>query len=133
MGLLSDFTAYVDSLKRRGANTAQETNYSPTGLLNIGPIDKAGFAIDTSRPMIDNNDGSFSTERTITVGMDGRHYNIPTIWDGKEVSEDEAISKARAAIKNGKVFPNFSTLQQALLEARARSEEIGRTRRPEAE
>ena len=33
MGLLSDFTAYVDSLKRRGANTAREFAADPIGLL----------------------------------------------------------------------------------------------------
>lgn len=33
MGLLSDFTAYVDSLKRRGANTARELVADPMGLL----------------------------------------------------------------------------------------------------
>lgn len=33
MGLLSDFTAYVDSLKRRGANTAREFAADPMGLL----------------------------------------------------------------------------------------------------
>lgn len=33
MGLLSDFTAYVDSLKRRGANTAREFAADPVGLL----------------------------------------------------------------------------------------------------
>lgn len=91
-------------------------------------LDPAGFAIDTLRPRIDNADGSFSTERTITVGFDNRYYNIPTIWEGRQLSEDEAVSRASRALREGLTFPNFATQEEATAQAASRSEEIGRVR-----
>lgn len=45
---------------------------------------------------IKNPDGSFSTERTISVSGDGKHYLIPTIIDGKQYTEDEAVEMFKA-------------------------------------
>lgn len=47
--------------------------------------------IDMSRPKLDNGDGTFSTERTIGIEADGMFFNIPTIVNGREVSEDDAV------------------------------------------
>lgn len=41
-----------------------------------------------------NADNSVSTIRQITVERDGRTYNIPTVWNGKIVSADEAVKRA---------------------------------------
>ena len=38
-----------------------------------------------------NADGSFSTEKSMTVGFDDGNYLLPTIINGREVSEEEAI------------------------------------------
>lgn len=86
--------------------------------------DPAGFPIDTSRPRIENSDGSFSTERTITVGFDQRFYNIPTIWDGKQLTPEAAIDRAKKALDKGEVFPNFASSQEAERAAVARSNTI---------
>lgn len=43
------------------------------------------------RPKVQNPDGSYSTVRTIGVEIDGgRHVNIPTVINGKVVSDEEA-------------------------------------------
>ncbi len=84
-----------------------------------------GEPIDTTRPIINNKDGSYSTERSITVGMDGKFINIPTIIDGKEVTPDEAIEYAR---KTGKNLGVFDTEAAALKAAEARTKEIDRLR-----
>lgn len=108
------------------------TNARPAGMIGEegwkGPADAEGFDIDLSRPKIDNKDGSFSTEKTITVGMDGRQYNIPTIWNGQQVSSDQAVQNARQAMQRGEKFPSFSTIPEAEQAARARSTEIGNVR-----
>jgi hypothetical protein len=45
-----------------------------------------------NRPLVKNPDGSTSTVRSITVGMDGRHYVLPTVHpEGRIMSNDEAV------------------------------------------
>jgi hypothetical protein len=88
-------------------------------------LDPDGFLIDRSRPKLSNPDGSFSTESTITVGIDGRYYNIPTIVNGQRVGQEAAIQAAR---RNLEAFPNYQTLEQALAAAANRSNAIGALR-----
>lgn len=80
-------------------------------------------AIDPSRPRINNADGSFSTERTIGIEADGRHYNIPTIVGGKQLSPDQAIAEWRAG--RNRETGNFGSRQEADAAAGARSNRIG--------
>jgi len=82
--------------------------------------------IDTSRPKLLNPDGSFSTERTITVSFDDGVYNIPTIKDGERLSSKEAIKE----FKNGRIKPvgKYKTVEEAEEAAEARSGSIGRIR-----
>jgi len=58
--------------------------------------------------------GQVSSVFSITVSEPqlnlGRPTLIPTIYDGKEVSQQEAI---RRAIKSKKTFPKFQTFEQA--------------------
>lgn len=87
--------------------------------------------IDAKRPIVNNADGSFSTERTITVEMDGKHYLIPTIVNGKQVTPDEAV----ALMKAGKNQPVgvFASAAEADAAAKARSGKIGDMRSAEAQ
>lgn len=78
------------------------------------------------RPILQNGDGSVSTERTITVQVDdlngGKPTNIPTIWNGKPVSQDEAIANA---VKSGQHFTAFNTVDDAVSAAKTRSNALG--------
>lgn len=84
------------------------------------------------RPMIQNPDGSVSTERTITVTHPringGKPTNIPSMFGGKEVSEEEAARRIiRADGKDpetGRLLLGFDTIEDAVNAARARSESI---------
>jgi hypothetical protein len=89
------------------------------GLLGMMPIDLA-------RPKINNADGSFSTERTITIEADGRHYLIPTIVGGRQHSPDDAINLWKSG-KNNHVG-DFGSAQEAESAAVARSKQIGQVR-----
>jgi hypothetical protein len=90
-----------------------------------------GAPIDTSRPLLKNNDGSYSTERTITIttadttGRE-RFINIPTIVNGQQLSEEQA-STLYFQGKNPAVG-EFDTMDQALASAKARTQAIGETR-----
>lgn len=44
-----------------------------------------GEPVDYSRPRIQNADGSFSTEETITIPRAGKWYNVPTVIEGRRV------------------------------------------------
>ena len=98
--------------------------------------DPAGFDIDLDRPMLSNPDGSFSTERTITVqgrelGLDDdRWYNIPSIVGGREVSQEEASRDAKTQLDQGWVFPNFDDEPEASRQAPLRSNRIDELRQP---
>lgn len=82
--------------------------------------------IDLTRPAIQNADGSISTERTITVESEGKHYLIPTIVDGKQRSNDEAVALWRSG-KNASVG-TFGSNADAEAAAVARSKRIGELR-----
>ena len=80
------------------------------------------------RPIIANPNGSHSTERSITVEVNGRYVNIPSMFGGKQVSEDEAVEIMR---RNGWKDPEtgrqaqfFPSLDAALAAARSRSQSI---------
>ena len=87
------------------------------GLLNI----------DLNRPKIQNPDGSFSTERTITIDANGRWYNIPTIVNGQELDPRAAIELWSRGIN--KHVGEYGSLQEAETAARERSNAIGLLRR----
>jgi len=93
------------------------------GLLSVArSFDPSGYFYDFDRPKLRNPDGSYSTEETMTEFIDGRWVNFPSIWGGRRVDFDTALELTRAEMGRGKVFPNFSSLEEAKKEAVARSE-----------
>lgn len=71
-------------------------------------------------------DGATMTELSITVTNPqlngGRPTNIPSLWQGREVSEGEAV---RRALASGRTFQSFDTIEAATVSAAARSEALG--------
>lgn len=69
-----------------------------------------------------NADGSYSTEVSITVTdprlNGGKPTNIPSLWGGKEVDENTAVANA---VKAGKAYQSFETVDEAVAAAQARS------------
>ncbi len=75
------------------------------------------------KPRIYNKDGTVSTERTITIEMDNKYFNIPTIINGQPFSNDDAIRMFREGKNNPVgVFGNEET---AIQKAQERSKKIG--------
>ena len=82
-GILSDNDLYDFYSQKLPKNNNQDT---PTdGMLIPGNIDL------TNRPEVKNSDGTYSTVKTITVGTDQGTVLLPTIINGKAVSNEEAI------------------------------------------
>lgn len=73
-------------------------------------------------PARQNPDGSRSTEVSITVTdprlNGGKPTNIPSLWGGKEVDQNTAIKNA---INSGNKYQSFSTIDEAVSAAKARS------------
>ena len=86
------------------------------------PVETA-LPTEVGKPVIRNPDQTVSTEKTITVEADGKHYLIPTIIGGKEVSQAEAVKQWNAG-KNTAVGV-YDTADQAETAAQARSKWIG--------
>lgn len=85
--------------------------------------DPSGNFIDQSRPVIQNPDGSISTERTITVEVDGKYYLIPTIVNGKILDPKKAISLFN--LGSNKPVGVFNSSNEAHSAAIQRSKRIG--------
>ena len=89
------------------------------------------------RQVVQNPDGSISTERTVTIQDPRIHkglwVNIPTMFGGKEVSQERAIdiiAKNKGVDpETGEEGPFFTTLDEAISSAKARSDSLGVARR----
>jgi hypothetical protein len=120
-----------ERVMRQNADTAfrimaRKTQEEDEARRSIRPRPKPtdiGASIDTTRPILDNPDGSFSTERTITIEADGKYFNIPTIVGGRQQSQEDAIRLWRSG--DNKEVGSFNTLEDAVSTAQRRSSEIG--------
>ena len=77
-----------------------------------------------------NEDGSRSTELSLTEKIDGSWTNIPSLWvSGSRIVElapEAAIRAARRWQKTtGKSFPQFPSLKAAVVAAKRRSDAGG--------
>lgn len=93
-------------------------NMQPLGVPQfIKPLPGAGVRVA-------NPDGSFSTERSASVNIDGRERLIPTLVNGNQLSIDSAIQEAaKRGIDN---YPNFETPEAAERYAELRTLALGR-------
>ena len=88
--------------------------------------------IAKKRPLIVNKKGGVSSELSITVNdpklNKGRATNIPSIQNGKEMTQRAAIN---FAVKSGKKFKSFGSIDKAVSAAKERSASIGKKRKKE--
>jgi len=86
------------------------------------------------RRSVSNSDGSFSSERTHTVGPElplnpGQYTNIPTMFEGKDVPENEAIRRILRADgfdpESGRKLRGYDDVNTAVRHAEDRSGLLG--------
>ena len=82
-----------------------------------------GTPINPDKPKIFNDDGSVSTERTITIESDGLFYVIPTIVKGVQKTPEEAIKLWESG--GNDAVGTFATQKEADEYAEGRTESIG--------
>lgn len=86
-----------------------EQTYKEGGAVRSEPA-VAGNIDLHNRPVVKNPDGSISTVRSITVGFDDKTYVLPTVVNGRVVSDQEAIAHFR---KTGEHLGAFNSLPEA--------------------
>lgn len=82
------------------------------------------------RPIFKNQFGQGVSERTITVDIDGKFINVPTVFEGRFLSQDEAVQKvldAKGADPiTGRQLKKFDSIDEAVSAAKNRSNSLGR-------
>lgn len=86
------------------------------------PVEKAA----RTKKRIRNPDGSYSSERSITVNTDRGWINLPTIINGVQLSREEARKRA---LKTGNHSRYYNTVEEAVKAAGERSRALGRAGR----
>ena len=87
---------------------------------NGGPLNTSGprntntadtyVPLDGTRPYYVNKEGQKVSEGKITVGFDDGVYVIPTVWDGVQHTNDEAVERYK---KTGRHMGKFKTQEEA--------------------
>ena len=109
----------MHTLPRRNALAPPENVFAPRNI---------GAEIDMNRPKIQNPDGSFSTEETITVPRGNRWYNVPTIVNGQRLKPEDVEYWFSQGDPNIPHVGEFGTLDEAVSAARLRTDQIGHVR-----
>lgn len=99
-----------------GGQLFEAPQQTPRGLVQPGNIDL------NNRPVVPNPDGSVSTVRSISIGVNGKTVLIPTVVGGRVVSNDEAIQNFRQTGQHLGVFadePSATAYAQQLSQQQA--------------
>ncbi len=58
-----------------------------------GIVPTQGYEPVGKYPSVRNSDGSSSNEITMSIGTEDGSYVIPTMWEGKKYTQDEALNR----------------------------------------
>jgi hypothetical protein len=73
---------------------------------------------DVNRPSYKNEEGQTVSENKVTVGFDDGEYVIPTVIDGKQLTEEQAIAEFK---RTGLHMGKFNSSNDADISAQKRT------------
>lgn len=98
-------TAKLSRLSERNNSYSSRTKYPYTNKYGKGNIDL------TNRPIVKNDDGSISTVRSMSFqDEEGKEILVPTVVNGKIVSDSEAINNY---YRTGEYLGKFDSVEEA--------------------
>ncbi|CAN5240829.1 hypothetical protein BH10PSE1_BH10PSE1_28250 [soil metagenome] len=91
---------------------APTSYFTPPGAPSAGMLERGNIDLG-ARPVVQNEDGTISTVRSISVEVDGKTVLIPTVSDeGAILPDDQAIEVYRASGRHLGVFANEEAAQR---------------------
>lgn len=75
-----------------------------------GPLVQAGYQPVGTAPSHTNKDGTRSNEVSVGMNVDGKEMLLPSFWDGKKRSNDEALARYK---KTGEHLGAFETVEDS--------------------
>ena len=120
-------------LQLQQSRTIQNLPKKTEELVQVTNSDGSARYTDEGRPVYKDRNGEYVTEKTVTITDDringGKPTNIPTVYNGKILSEDEA---ADLVVKSGgkdpitgRVLESFNSIEEAVKSAQSRSYGLG--------
>ena len=101
----ADFEKWLDDMNKSIIEDEDEVVvYDAIGQYGRGNIDL------NNRQVVRNDDGSISTERSFSTNIDGKEVLLPTVINGRVVSEEEAIEHY---FQTGEYLGKFDTVEEA--------------------
>lgn len=108
----------------KGSTTHSPPSAATDTPLGPPPPSPGSVMPSTGKPLIKNPDGSISTERTITFEQEGKHYVLPTIVNGKELTDAQALDLFDAG--ENEPVGVFDTAEEADKFAKERTKKLDR-------
>jgi uncharacterized protein YerC len=105
-----DLSAYIDTLDNaEELYTMFDKNFTVKSSSSLGQYGKGNIDL-YNRPIVTNSDGSISTVRSMSFEENGKEILIPTVVNGRVVSDDEAIDYYH---RTGEYLGKFNSVKEA--------------------
>lgn len=109
-GTKSDNKDRLARLKQYEDDFVDGTYEEPSDTKTVEPLVKGNIDLN-NRPIVRNEDGSFSTVRSMSINVNGKEVLIPTVSDdGRILTPDEAVEQFE---RTGKHLGKFATSEEA--------------------
>ncbi len=111
----SGVSKYTNGLKKAKSIVSEnDKTYDETKAPKDGDL----LLPDVNRPSYKNKEGQIVSENKITVGFDDGEYVIPTVVNGKQLSEEEAVAEFK---RTGLHMGKFNSSKDADISAQKRT------------